>query len=81
MCPAYIAGLIGPGGRKSVQPMAFALRHPETTTVPIGNPNFVTTNGQDAVQWNRPEALALFNALNAGKPVPKGLIQGSNQAS
>jgi LCP family protein required for cell wall assembly len=60
---------------------AFALRHPETTTVPIGNPNFVTTNGQDAVQWNRPEALALFNALNAGKPVPKGLIQGSNQAS
>ncbi len=22
MCPAYIAGLIGPGDRKSVQPMA-----------------------------------------------------------
>jgi SRSO17 transposase len=22
MCPAYIAGLIGPGDRKSIQPMA-----------------------------------------------------------
>jgi SRSO17 transposase len=22
MCPAYVAGLIGPGDRKSVQPMA-----------------------------------------------------------
>ncbi|ASY73930.1 Mobile element protein (plasmid) [Sinorhizobium fredii CCBAU 83666] len=24
MCPAYVAGLIGPGDRKSVQPMAAA---------------------------------------------------------
>ncbi len=22
MCPAYVAGLIGPGDRKSIQPMA-----------------------------------------------------------
>jgi LCP family protein required for cell wall assembly len=61
--------------------VAFALRHPETTTVPIGNPNFVTPTGEDAVQWDRTEALEMFNALNAGKPVPKGLLTGSKQAS
>ena len=32
--------------------VAFALRHPETTTVPIANSNYPTANAGDAVQWN-----------------------------
>ena len=60
---------------------AFALRHPETTTVPIANSNYVTPNGQDAVQWDRAQALELFNDLNAGKTVPKSLITGSSQST
>jgi LCP family protein required for cell wall assembly len=59
---------------------AFALRQPETTTVPIANSNFITSDGQDAVEWNRSAALSLFNALNDGKPVPKSLIGGSSQS-
>lgn len=27
MCPAYIAGLIGPGDRKSIQPIAWWVAH------------------------------------------------------
>jgi LCP family protein required for cell wall assembly len=60
--------------------VAFALRHPQTTTMPIANANFITASGQDAVLWNSSAAHSLFAALNAGKPVPKGLITGSSQA-
>jgi LCP family protein required for cell wall assembly len=56
--------------------VAFALRDPETGTVPISNPGLLTPAG-DAVEWNRPQALALFNALQADKPVPKGLLTGT----
>jgi LCP family protein required for cell wall assembly len=56
--------------------VAFALRNPETGTVPISNPNLPTAAG-DAVQWNRAEALALFDALKADKPVSKGLLTGT----
>ncbi|HEU5420936.1 MAG TPA: LCP family protein [Streptosporangiaceae bacterium] len=61
--------------------VAFALKHPQTTTVPIGNAGFVTSTGQDAVEWDRTKALQLFNALNDGRPVPHDLITGSKQAS
>ncbi|MGH3276341.1 MAG: LCP family protein, partial [Streptosporangiaceae bacterium] len=60
---------------------AFALRHPLTTTVPIATANYITPSGQDAVLWDRTRALALFNALNSGGPIPPGLISGSSQAS
>jgi LCP family protein required for cell wall assembly len=60
--------------------VAFALRHPATTTVPIANSNYFTPTGEDAVKWNTSEALALFRALNDGKPVPKGLLSGSKQS-
>lgn len=56
--------------------VAFALRNPETTTVPIANANFVTPAG-DALQWDRTQALELFNDLNADRPVPKRLLTGS----
>ena len=56
---------------------AFSLSHPETTTIPIANSNFVV-NGQDAVEWDQAQARELFRDLNAGKPVPKSLITGSH---
>jgi LCP family protein required for cell wall assembly len=56
--------------------VAFALRGPQTGTVPIANANFPTSAG-DAVLWNRTQALQLFNALKAGKPVPAGLLTGT----
>jgi LCP family protein required for cell wall assembly len=55
---------------------AEALRGPETGTVPIANANYETSAG-DAVQWNQAQALELFNALQAGKPVPAGLLSGT----
>ena len=60
--------------------VAFALRHPETTTVPIANSNYVTANAGDAVQWNSAEATQLFNDLRTDRPVPKSLLTGSKQA-
>jgi LCP family protein required for cell wall assembly len=56
---------------------ALALRDPLTGTVPIANPNYLTTNAGDAVQWNQSQALALFNALKNNQPVPKGLLSGT----
>jgi LCP family protein required for cell wall assembly len=56
---------------------AFALRDPETGTVPIANNNYLTPNAGDAVQWNQSEALELFNALQQGKPIPNGLLSGT----
>jgi LCP family protein required for cell wall assembly len=56
--------------------VAFALRGPETGTVPIANANLQTSAG-DAVQWDQTKALQLFNALKAGKAVPAGLLDGT----
>jgi LCP family protein required for cell wall assembly len=56
---------------------AQALRDPQTGTVPVANANYITANAGDAVQWNRTEALALFNALKNGQPVPSGLLSGT----
>jgi LCP family protein required for cell wall assembly len=55
---------------------AFALRNPQTGTVPIANANLQTSAG-DAVEWDRSQALELFNALQEGKPVPAGLLTGT----
>ena len=56
--------------------VAQALRAPQTGTVPIANANLSTPAG-DAVQWNRTQALALFNDLQAGKAVPAALLSGT----
>jgi LCP family protein required for cell wall assembly len=60
---------------------AMALRNPQTGTVPIANNNYLTPNAGDAVQWNRSEALALFNALGSDKAVPAGLLTGTQIGS
>jgi LCP family protein required for cell wall assembly len=57
--------------------VAFALRQPETTTVPIANSNYATSAG-DAVQWNSSQARQLFRDLNTDSPIPKRLITGSH---
>ena len=55
---------------------AFALRSPQTGTVPISNPSLQTSAG-DAVEWNQAEALKLFDALQQDKPVPAGVLAGT----
>jgi LCP family protein required for cell wall assembly len=55
--------------------VAFALRHPETTTVPIGSEPQLAVG--DVVVWNRTQALRMFDAMKNGQPVPKSLITGS----
>jgi LCP family protein required for cell wall assembly len=57
--------------------VAFALRNPETTTVPIANSNYLTPAG-DAVQWDHARASRLFNDLNTGQPLPRRLLTGSH---
>jgi LCP family protein required for cell wall assembly len=56
--------------------VAFALRQPETTTVPIANSNYATSAG-DAVKWDPVQAGRLFRDLNTDSPIPKRLITGS----
>jgi LCP family protein required for cell wall assembly len=58
--------------------VAFALRHPETTTVPIGSEPDLAVG--DVVIWNHSQALELFNAMKNDTPVPKSLITGSKLA-
>ena len=57
--------------------VAFALRQPETTTVPIANSNYSTPAG-DAVKWDSVQAGQLFRALNTDSKIPKRLITGSH---
>jgi len=57
--------------------VAFALRNPVTTTVPIANPNLSTAAGS-AVQWNHAEATQFFHDLAHDQPLPKDLITGSS---
>jgi LCP family protein required for cell wall assembly len=55
--------------------VAFALRHPETTTVPIGSEPVLAVG--DVVEWNTAQATRLFSAMKNDQPVPKSLITGS----
>ena len=57
--------------------VAFALRNPVTTTVPIANANLPTASGS-AVQWNHTEATQFFNDLAHDQPLPKNLVTGSS---
>jgi LCP family protein required for cell wall assembly len=57
--------------------VAFAMRQPETTTVPIASSNYATSAG-DAVKWDSVQAGRLFRDLNTDTPIPKRLITGSH---
>lgn len=56
--------------------VAFALRHPQTTTVPIASSTFVANAG-DVLIWDHTKALELFNAMKNDERVPKSLLTGS----
>ncbi len=58
--------------------VAFALRHPETTTVPIGSEPLLAVG--DVVLWNHSQATRLFDAMRNDTPVPKSLLTGSKLA-
>jgi LCP family protein required for cell wall assembly len=55
---------------------AFALRGPETGTVPIASDDYQTSAG-DSVLWNQAQATELFSALQKDKPIPAGLLTGT----
>lgn len=57
-------------------PLAFALKNPESGTVPISDPAFQTSAGE-AVKWDSAKALQLFNALKDNQAVPAGLLEGT----
>src|SRR5215469_6151878 len=57
---------------------AEAMRNPQSTTVPIADPNYASSIG-DAVLWDRSRARELFNDLQTGQAVPKKLVKGSHQ--
>jgi LCP family protein required for cell wall assembly len=59
--------------------VAFALRNPETGTVPIGSSGF-EPNAGSVLYWDHAAALQLFNAMRSGQPVPKSLLTGSSAA-
>jgi LCP family protein required for cell wall assembly len=56
---------------------AFALRNPETTTVPLDDLDYQTPNDGVAVTWDPSQAQQLFNDLKTDTPLPPGLITGS----
>jgi len=58
--------------------VAFALRDPETGTVPIGGSASLAVG--DVLIWDHTQATALFNALRTDQPVPAGLLTGSSAA-
>ncbi len=64
-------------GLSQLVSVAFALRNPVTTTVPIANANLSTAAGS-AVQWNRTEALQFFHDLGHDQALPKDLVTGSS---
>lgn len=59
--------------------VAFALRGPQTTTVPIASSTYVPGAG-DVLLWDRAKALELFNDLGGDRPVPKSLLSGTSGA-
>jgi len=56
--------------------VAFALRNPQTATVPIANANYPTAAGE-AVQLDAVQAHQLFRDLAKDRTVPKNLLSGS----
>ncbi len=58
--------------------VAFALRSPQTTTVPIATGEVLAVG--DVLIWDHAKATELFGDLKADRAVPKSLLTGSKQA-
>lgn len=64
MCPAYIAGLIGPCDRKSIQPMAA-----RSEAIPYDRlHHFIGAGLWTAPRWKRPYGIKRINWSVAMKP-------------
>src|SRR5262249_8909938 len=59
---------------------AFALRNPETTTVPVATAGYPTSAGVSGL-WGRTQAPRLFHDIKSDKPIPRSLLTGSKAAS
>jgi LCP family protein required for cell wall assembly len=59
--------------------VAFALRSPETTTVPIATGETLSVG--DVLIWDHTKATQLFDDLKNDQRVPKSLLTGSKQAA
>ena len=59
--------------------VAFALRNPETTTVPLGG--FGSESVGSVVLWNQAAAREMFSDLASARAVPKSLLSGSSPIS
>jgi LCP family protein required for cell wall assembly len=56
--------------------VAFALKNPVTTTVPVGG--FPSTSVGSVVAWDHTAARQLFSDLGHDQPLPKNLVTGSS---
>ncbi len=59
--------------------VAFALRGPQTTTVPTAG-GTTTADGQSVLLSDHAKASELFNDLGSDRPVPKSLLSGTSGA-
>ncbi len=58
--------------------VAFALRGPQTTTVPLAGSE--STGAGDVLLTDHARALQLFNALGSDQPIPRSLLSGTSGA-
>ena len=65
-------------GLSQLVSVAFALRNPVTTTVPLSPDPFANTNVGSVVEWDTTLAKQFFNDLGHDQPLPKDLITGSS---
>ena len=57
--------------------VAFALKNPVTTTVPVADPGLSTSVGS-VVVWNHAAATQFFSDLGHDQPLPANLVTGSS---
>ena len=65
-------------GLSALVSVAFALRDPVTTMVPLAPDPFANTNVGSVVEWNPTAAKQFFNDLAHDQALPKNLITGSS---
>ena len=65
-------------GLSQLVSVAFALRNPVTTTVPLSPDPFANTNVGSVVEWDTTLAKQFFNDLGHDQPLPKDLITSSS---
>jgi len=65
-------------GLSSLVSVAFALRDPVTTAVPLAPDPFASTSVGSVVVWDKATARQFFSDLAHDQPLPKNLVTGSS---